>query len=323
MVGISLGDPSGIGPEVVAEALELPRVRRALTPVVFGDAGVFDAFPVFETFDRVAHPLAECPVRPTAVEVSRLPARTRRPGKPSNEGGRAQYDYVRAAIDAAKEGWVQAICTAPVSKEQISRAGIPFMGHTEVLADAFGVEVLMLMNGPRVRVALATNHLPLASVPGSLSVEKLAAQLALLSKSLRPRLGRAPKIGVCGLNPHAGEGGLLGREEVEIISPAISRARASGVKVEGPLPADGLFAKADRMPYDAVLAMYHDQGLVAAKALDFELTVNVTLGLPVPRTSPDHGTAYDIAGKGVASAAPMVQALLEAAALIPRRRAQL
>lgn len=317
MVGISLGDPSGIGPEVVAEALGTPHVRRALTPVVFGDACVFEAFPQLASLEEAEWPLGHKPARPTRIEISRLPARDRRPGKPTLAGGRAQYDYFRAAIDAARDGWIDAICTAPVSKEQISRAGIPFMGHTEVLAEAFGCEVLMLMDGPRVRVALATNHLPLAKVPGALSVERLAAQLKLLSDALRPVLGgRAPRIGVCGLNPHAGEGGLLGHEEMEIICPAIARARRARVQVEGPLAADGLFAKADKMPYDAVLAMYHDQGLVAAKALDFELTTNVTLGLPLPRTSPDHGTAYDIAGKGTASAAPMAEALVKAAKLV-------
>jgi 4-hydroxythreonine-4-phosphate dehydrogenase len=323
LVGISLGDPSGIGPEVVARALALPRVLRALTPVVFGDRGALEAVAASlgaRTLKLAAasHPLAARPSRPTLVEVSALPARLRRPGKPTAEGGRAQLDYVRAAIAAGRAGRVDALCTAPVSKEQISRAGIPFMGHTEVLAEAFGCEVLMLMAGPRVRVALATNHLPLAEVPAALSTEKLAAQIALLARGVRPLCSgrRAVRLAVCGLNPHAGEGGLLGREEVEIIAPAVALARSRGVRVEGPLPADGLFARAvEGMAYDAVLAMFHDQGLVVAKALDFAETVNVTLGLPLPRTSPDHGTAYDLAGKGRASPAPMVAALQLAAQL--------
>jgi 4-hydroxythreonine-4-phosphate dehydrogenase len=307
-----VGDPSGIGPEVTAKALADARVRRRVLPVVFGDA---HALGVGRGWQRAAHPLQRRPDAPTLVEVSALSERHRRPGKPSSEGGRAQYQYIVAAIDAAKAGRVDALCTAPVSKEQISRAGIPFMGHTEVLAEAFGREVLMLMDGPRVRVALATNHVPVARVPELLRVEKLVEQLTLLSRSLSPLIGRKPRIAVCGLNPHAGEGGLLGREDVEVIRPAVEKARARGVRVEGPLPADGLFAMAGRMPYDAVLAMFHDQGLVAVKALDFEKTVNVTLGLPVPRTSPDHGVAYDIAGKDRASAAPMISALLEAAEL--------
>jgi 4-hydroxythreonine-4-phosphate dehydrogenase len=222
---------------------------------------------------------------------------------------------VLALVEAAKQGHVDALCTAPVSKEQILRSGVHFRGHTELLGEAFGCEVMMLMDGPRVRVALATNHLPIAELSGALDGGRLVSQLQLLSRSLRPIVGRNPRIAVCGLNPHAGEGGLLGREEVEIIAPAIARARAEGVDCTGPLAADGLFAKAGRMPFDATLAMFHDQGLVAAKALDFERTVNVTLGLPVPRTSPDHGVAYSVAGKGKASAKPMVAALLKAAAL--------
>jgi 4-hydroxy-L-threonine phosphate dehydrogenase PdxA len=179
--------------------------------------------------------------------------------------------------------------------------------------------VLMLMDGPRVRVALATNHVPLADVPRLLTVERLVAQLRLLSTSLAPMVGHAPRIGVLGFNPHAGEGGLLGREEVDVITPAIKLARRQRVDAHGPLAADGLFAHVEHFPYDVVLAMYHDQGLIPAKALDFERTVNVTLGLPVPRTSPDHGTAYSLAGTGKASRVPMVEALLKAAQLARAR----
>jgi 4-hydroxythreonine-4-phosphate dehydrogenase len=319
VVGISAGDPSGIGPEVIEKALRDGRVRRRIVPVVFGDARALGAR---RGWERAAHPLGHRPVIPTLVEVTALADRHRRPGRPTLEGGRAQYAYLTAAIDAARAGHAEALCTAPVSKEQISRAGIPFMGHTEVLAEAFGREVLMLMDGPRVRVALATNHVPIARVSELLSAPKLVDQIALLSSSLARVLGRKPRIAVCGLNPHAGEGGLLGREDVEVIRPAVEQARALGFRVEGPLAADGLFARVSRLPYDAVLAMFHDQGLVAVKALDFERTVNVTLGLPVPRTSPDHGVAYDIAGSGRASARPMIAALLEAAELAgtPRSR---
>jgi len=317
LVGISLGDVSGIGPEVTAAALALPSVRRALVPVVFGDGPTLERFPVFRRHARVAPGALTRVDGPTVVEVSHLAQKDRVPGKPSRAGGRAQYAYVLAAIDAMRSGHVDALCTAPVSKEQISRAGIPFMGHTEVLADAFGVEVMMMMDGPRVRIALATNHVAISALPRLLTVERLTAQLKLLSRVLAPVVGRRPRIAVLGLNPHAGEGGLLGREEVEVIGPAIRKARAAKVDAHGPLPSDGLFARPDEVgkTYDAVLAMYHDQGLIPAKALDFERTVNVTLGLPVPRTSPDHGTAYAIAGQGQASCVPMVEALLKAARL--------
>lgn len=312
---------SGVGPEITVAALATTRVRRALLPVIFGDGPTLARFPALASWPRVTPgALGARPSRPTIVEVTRLPERDRVPGRPTRAGGRAQYAFLEAALTAAHAGHLDGICTAPVSKEQISRAGIPFMGHTEVLAASFGREVLMLMDGPRLRVALATNHVPLAAVPKALSTPRLVAQLSLLSRSLEPTLGRLPRLAVCGLNPHAGEGGLLGREEVDVVTPAIRRARRAGLDVTGPLPADGLFALAARAPrggfaYDAVLALFHDQGLVAAKVLDFEETVNVTLGLPLPRTSPDHGTAYDLAGTGRASAVPMRTALLRCAAL--------
>jgi 4-hydroxythreonine-4-phosphate dehydrogenase len=301
-VGISLGDPSGIGQEVTLGALRLRAVRAALTPVLFGDASLPDG--------------------PWEVRaISALPARDRRPGHPTRAGGLAQYAYVTAAIEAAREGEVDALCTAPVSKEAITRAGVHFVGHTEVLAEAFDRQVLMLMDGPRLKVALATNHVPLAQVASRLSTRGLVSQLELLSSSLRPVLGRRPRIAVCGLNPHAGDGGVLGTEDARVIAPAVRQARRRGLDVHGPLPADGLFAKAQGgFPYDVALAMFHDQGLVATKTLDFERTVNVTLGLPVPRTSPDHGVAYDLAGKGKADVTPMATALLHAAKLARARR---
>ncbi|MCP3065470.1 4-hydroxythreonine-4-phosphate dehydrogenase PdxA [Myxococcus sp. K38C18041901] len=317
LVGISLGDVSGIGPEVTAGALARPAVRRALIPVIFGDGPTLERFPLFRRYARVELAALGRVESPTVVEVTRLNEAERVPGKPSRVGGRAQFAFITRAIEAMRDGHMDALCTAPVSKEQISRAGIPFMGHTEVLAEAFGADVLMMMDGPRVRIALATNHVPLSALSSLLTVEKLVAQLKLLSRSLEPVVGHKPRIAVLGLNPHAGEGGLLGREEVEVIGPAIRRARAAKVDAHGPIPSDGLFARPDDIAgrYDAVLAMYHDQGLIPAKALDFERTVNVTLGLPVPRTSPDHGTAYAIAGKGEASCVPMVEALLKAAQL--------
>ena len=292
VVAICAGCPSGVGPEVTLAALKNPQVRRLLTPLVFGDASLGRTLP-----------------RGVLWPVTRLAARDRRPGHPTRATGLAQLAYIEAAVEAVKDGRAQALCTAPVSKGVITRAGVPFMGHTELLAERFGCEVLMLLDGPRLKVALATNHLPLSKVPRALKTAKLVEQLKLLSSSL----GGHPRLAVCGLNPHAGEGGALGREELDIIGPAIARARRAGVDCHGPFAADGLFARVGpKFGFDAVLAMFHDQGLVAAKALDFDVTVNVTLGLPVVRTSPDHGTAYDIAGKGIADPAPMVAALIRA-----------
>ena len=294
VVAISAGCPSGVGPEVTAAALQRREVRRRLTPLVFGDASLASRLP------------------PGVLEpVTNLAAKDRKPGHPTRASGLAQLAYIEAAVGAVKAGRAQALCTAPVSKGVITRAGVPFMGHTELLAERFGCEVLMLLDGPRLKVALATNHLPISRVPGALKTPHLVEQLKLLSSSL----GGRPRLAVCGLNPHAGEGWALGREELEIIGPAIARARRAGVDCHGPFAADGLFARVGPgFGFDAVLAMFHDQGLVAAKALDFDLTVNVTLGLPVVRTSPDHGTAYDIAGKGRADPAPMIAALIRAVA---------
>lgn len=280
-------------------ALERPKVRRALVPLVFGDASLAKWLP-----------------ESSLVVVSQLAASKRRAGKPSSDAGRAQLAYVTAAIESAKSGRVQAMCTAPVSKEAITKSGAPFAGHTELLAESFGVEVVMLMDGPRLRVALATNHLPLRRVPKVLSIEGLLKTLRIVSRGLAGQLGRRPRVAVCGLNPHASDGGVMGDEEARVIAPAIARARREGIDALGPFAADGLFAKVARgFPYDVAVAMFHDQGLVATKTLDFERTVNVTLGLPVPRTSPDHGVAYDIAGKGRADPQPMVEALMKAAAL--------
>lgn len=298
-VGISLGCPSGIGAEITAKALARPEVLRALTPIVFGDAAFQHLFARTTQF----------------VALSRLNAAQRRPGKPSAAGARASLLYLDTLIDWAKQKQVDALCTAPLSKEEITQAGVFFMGHTERLAEAFSVNVLMLMDGPKLKVALATNHLPLAQVPKALTVDRLTQQLQLLSTGLTPLLQKKPLLAVCGLNPHAGEGGLLGREEIDIIQPAIRRARALKVKVHGPFPADGLLSQYASFPYDAVLAMFHDQALSVVKALDFRHTVNVTLGLPVPRTSPDHGVAYGLAGKNCADDIPMVSALLKAAQL--------
>jgi len=294
-VGISLGDPSGIGAEVTLKALENSKVKRALTPVLFGDASV-----------RTKHELRV---------VSQLAASDRKPGKPTKLGGLAQLAYVNAAIASAKAGDIDALCTAPVSKEAISKAGVPFSGHTELLAESFGVEVMMLMKGPKLSVALATNHLPLREVAGALTTERLVKQLSHLSNGWAALVGKKPRIAVCGVNPHAGDGGVLGDEEIRVIAPAIAQARRNGVNAVGPFAADGLFASA-AAGFDVALAMFHDQGLVATKTLDFTRTVNVTVGLPVPRTSPDHGVAYDIAGKNRADETPMVSALLDAASFV-------
>lgn len=315
-VAISLGDPSGIGPEVTARALAEPALRKALQPLVYGDdrvwaracrvAGVADRLP------RVA-PGDALPRGGALVTVTRLRASQARPGKPDRAGARAQLAYLVAATDAVAAGQAQALCTAPLSKAQVNAAGLSFTGHTEYLAERFGRRVLMMLAGARLRVVLATTHLPLREVPAALTTAQLTRDLELLARELGRFGVRRPRIAVCGLNPHAGEQGHLGHEEQRIIAPAIARARRAGVRAEGPFPADSLFPRAVDGGTDAVFAMFHDQGLVALKLLHFHDGVNVTLGLPFLRTSPDHGVAYDLAGSGKANAESMATALRWAA----------
>lgn len=296
-----MGDPLGIGPEVVALALAELRVRVALDPVVFGDRA---------TLERAA---ARCGVTFEArlVQVGTLPE------KPSPaEAGAAALEYVERAARTAIAREARALCTAPLSKERVALRAAGFVGHTEHLAKMASARTAMMMAGPRLRVALATTHLSLAEVPRRISSEQIAFVTGLAARELRERFAVArPRVAVCGLNPHAGERGLFGDEESRIVAPAIESARRAGVDASGPWPADGIFPRAARGEFDAVVALYHDQGLVPAKLLDFSETVNVTLGLPFVRTSPDHGTADDIAWQGRADPTPMISALLLAARL--------
>jgi len=217
-------------------------------------------------------------------------------GRSSLEGGRAQAAYLRRAVEFAKKGAVRALVTLPINKESVRRAGFNFPGHTEFLAHSFGVKnFAMMLANEQLKVALATTHLPLSAVPSSITKEAILEKLKLLARYFPNQ-----KVAVCGLNPHAGEGGLFGTEESEVIGPAVEEARRLGIPAYGPFPADTLFPKVLKGEFGPVLAMYHDQGLIPVKLLGFGRTVNVTLGLPVVRTSVDHGTAYDIAGKGVA-----------------------
>jgi 4-hydroxythreonine-4-phosphate dehydrogenase len=314
-IAVSLGDPSGIGPEVTARALA--SVWGALSPVVYGDAAVWRraCAAVGET-DPLVHvkPGQPLPAVPCLVETTALGPLEGLPGHPDAAGARAQLAFLTAAVEAVERGECEALCTAPLSKAQVASTGLSFSGHTEFLAERAGRRVLMMLAGKTLRVALATTHLPIAKVPAALETGRLADDLVLLSNELaRWGVVRA-RIAVCGLNPHAGEDGLLGTEERDVIRPAVVRAQGLGVRAEGPFAADSLFPKVMQGGrYDAVYAMFHDQGLVALKLVHFWDGVNVTLGLPYRRTSPDHGVAYDIAGQGKADARSMVEALRWAA----------
>ena len=317
MIGVTLGDPAGIGPEVTAWALAHARRELLQHVIVFGDSAILArgaaAMGVSELLGQVA-----CEGDAAWGVVA---------GIPSEAAGAAQVSWLEAAVAAARAGRVDALVTAPISKTWARRAGFAFPGHTELLAQRFGArEVAMTFVGPRLVVALATVHLPLAQVAGALSIERIVAVGELLAASLARDLARKPpvRIGVVGLNPHAGEGGMLGGEEIAVIAPAVAELarRLDGVAVmSGPLVPDAAFRMAADGGVDGLVAMYHDQALIPVKLLDFEEAVNVTLGLPIVRTSPDHGTAYDLAGSGRARPASMAAALALAARMRAARAA--
>ncbi len=281
-VAITTGDPAGIGPEIAARAAADDRVLAACEPIVYSP--------------------------PSSVAVTA--------GLLSAAAGRAAYDLIVRAVEDASRGVVDAIATAPINKEALRLAGLPWNGHTDLLAHLTGApHVAMMFESDALRVVLATVHVPLVDVSRTLTRTVLENTITLTAREL-PRFGIAtPRIAVAGLNPHAGEHGLFGREEQDVFEPVIASCRRAGIDVTGPVPGDTVFVRAHRGEFDVVVACYHDQGLIPVKLLAFGQAVNVTLGLPIVRTSVDHGTAFDIAGRGVADPQSMIAAVLLAARL--------
>ncbi len=304
-VGITVGDPAGIGPEVVSAALRAGGLPEAVF-TVYGDV---------EAVERAGGLPAGSVLRP--FQSARV-----QPGKPDPAAAAGVVESIRHAARDCLEQRLDAMATAPISKEVMGEAGFSFPGHTELLAEVAGRgQAVMLLVGGSLRVALATIHLPLREVAAQITRPHLERVLAVIDTDLRLRVAIArPRIAVCGLNPHAGEGGRFGDEESREIAPAVAAARAAGIGVEGPLSADSLFHLAAEGRFDAVLAMYHDQGLGPLKLHAFGRAVNVTLGLPLIRTSVDHGTAFDIVGRGCADAGSMGQAIRLAAELAQNSR---
>ena len=328
LIAVTLGDPAGIGPEVVLKALASDEVLAACRPVVFGhDAALREAaarlamtagWTVVDSLDDIA--AQDAPA--LLYDLGGAPIEQLFGSRPTAEGGAASLRYVEAAIEAAQQGLVDAIATAPIDKRAIALAGSPFAGHTDLLADACGGgdHVMMLAGGP-LRVALVTHHIRLADVPDAVSTEGIVACGRITDAALRRDFGIAePRLAVCGLNPHASDGSRFGDEELRVIEPAIVELRAMGIQTRGPIPPDTCFLLAARGEFDAVIAMYHDQGLIPLKLLAFDTAVNLTLGLPIIRTSADHGTAYDIAGQGLASPNSMIAAIRMAADIVRARR---
>lgn len=313
-LAITLGDPNGIGPEVVLKALAAPAVREVCEPVVVGRPEVLARHAA-----RLGLPPWDGPVEP-AGEVG--PWSEDDLGRPTAAGGALALAAVARACDLCLAGDVEGMVTAPIHKAALHLAGHRVPGHTEFIAARAGSEPLMLMVADTLRVALVTTHVPLRAVPDLVTADALRAKLRLLDAALRRDFGvPAPRLAVLGLNPHAGDEGVLGTEEQTVFAPALAAARAEGLHVTGPHPADAFFGRRADRAHDAVLAPYHDQGLVAFKTLAQGRGVNVTAGLPLVRTSPDHGTAFDIAGRGEADPSSFVEAVRLAAAIARARRA--
>jgi 4-hydroxythreonine-4-phosphate dehydrogenase len=284
-IAITVGDPAGIGPEIAQKTAADARVLDVCEPILYAP--------------------------PEGVRVE--------PGIVSATAGRAAYDIICAAVRDAQAQRVDGIATAPVSKLAFARAGLPWKGHTDLLAELTGTShVAMMFWSEPLKVILATVHVALADVPRFLTRDLLDQVIELTAREL-PRFGmQAPKLALAGLNPHAGEEGVIGTEEQRVLRPAVEAAQARGINIQGPFPGDTIFVRASRGEFDAVIACFHDQGLIPVKLLAFGSAVNVTLGLPIVRTSVDHGTAFDIAGKGVADPSSMIAATLLAARLARR-----
>ncbi len=316
-IAITMGDPAGIGPELVLRAVTDRGLLNVAEPVIYGDRGVFEL-----VSKKLGLPM---PGPDIFNNITSMPTTHLTPGRPNKDGGRVMITCIERAVLDALAGKVSAVVTAPINKETAHLAGFTFPGHTEFIAHLSGdMAPVMMLCGPGpadLKVALVTTHVSMRELPGLITKESVFHTLKVTADSLKTRFGISnPSIAVAGLNPHAGEGGIFGDEEEKIITPAIERARAEGFNITGPVPPDTVFYRAVRKKeFNAVVCMYHDQGLGPLKLLHFDDGINVTLGLPVIRTSPDHGTAYDIAWKGVANPLSLVSAI-EMAAMMVRNR---
>jgi len=339
VIAITMGDPAGIGPEVTAKAVSQKAVWDCCRPLVVGDAGVLakaaalvgDALApriagalapriagalAFRSISRASEARFD-PSMPDVLDLGNVDLALLRPGRVSAAAGRASVDYVERAVELAQAGQAEAIATGPINKAALKAAGIPYIGHTELLAALLGEErVTTMLATDGLRVVHVTRHVSLAEVAALITRERVLETIRLTHIGMRQMGIPRPRLAVAGLNPHGGDDGLMGREEIDAIGPAVEAARAQGIEAVGPIPADSVFFRAIRGEFDAVVAMYHDQGHIPIKTHGFERSITVTLGLPIVRTSVDHGTAFDIAWKGLASEESMVEAIRLAAQLV-------
>lgn len=332
-IAMTMGDPAGVGPQIAWRAWNALRSDPRLSFFVIGGEHALkrgaEAAGLHPAIQRIESPEAAKAAFPLGLPILSIECPTVLPGKPDRESAPAIVRSIRLATELVRSGRASAVVTNPISKALLYASGFPHPGHTEFLASLASepgqpaVHPVMLLVGGGLRVALATIHIPLASVPGSLSTPLLVETGRILDRALRTDFGiPSPRIGMCGLNPHAGEAGEIGREEIEVVNPASEILRQDGVDVSNARPGDVVFHEALSGSFDAVLALYHDQGLIPVKTLDLWGGVNVTLGLPFVRTSPDHGTAYDAAAQGAGRAESLIAAVRLAAEMSARRHAQ-
>ncbi len=326
-VGITMGDPAGVGPEIIVKALADSTLYASCRPVVLGDEEALSSA-IRRLKKELSLHMIKKPLEAGSVSgeidliaLSKLRQSDIEPGKPTVQGGKAMVHYVVRAVEMCQRGELGAMVTCPISKALMHRAGHHYEGHTELIAKLTCTpDHVMMLAGPRLRVSLVTIHCPLKDVPSRLDVGLVHRTIAVTARALQRDLGlERPRLAVAALNPHAGESGLFGIEDEKIIRPAVQMARDEGYVVAGPLPSDTVFYRAANGQFEAVVAMYHDQGLIPLKLLHFSDAINVTLGLPIIRTSVDHGTAYDIAGTGKADPSSLKAAIRMAATMVKNR----
>jgi 4-hydroxythreonine-4-phosphate dehydrogenase len=313
-LAITMGDPGGVGPEIIIKALNSSEVRNHCYPLVIGDAHIMEeALSLLKLPRRLRIIKSPEESMPSAKTIELINTRVIKKfikNKPTAEGGRACVSYIKKAVELVLNKQVDGIVTAPLSKEALKRAGFTWPGHTEMLADLTNTkDYAMMLIGEPLRVILVTIHTALKNVPDLITKQRLLNTIRLAKKACDMLGIKNPRIAITGLNPHAGEKGIFGDEEIKKIIPAVKDATKEGIPVSGPYPPDTVFYKAFKGEIDIVVCMYHDQGLIPLKMIAFDKGVNVTVGLPFIRTSPDHGTAYDIAWKGVANPSSMIEAI--------------
>ncbi|MEK3732599.1 MULTISPECIES: 4-hydroxythreonine-4-phosphate dehydrogenase PdxA [Paenibacillus] len=327
VIGITMGDAAGVGPEIILKSLSYEEMYQISNPLVIGDRKILERAKAFvgselnietitvDQLDQVSYQQGTVHVLDLDLLPADLPV-----GQVSAEAGHAAFKYLETAITLAKDNKIQAICTAPLNKEALHKGGHKYPGHTEILADLTGTQDFsMMLSAPNLKVIHVTTHVGLIDAVKMIHPERVYHVIKLAHDTLQKAGIQQPKIAVCGINPHAGENGLFGYgEEEEKVIPGVEKAQSEGINVVGPLPADTLFFRTVRGDFDIVVAMYHDQGHGPVKVLGLDAGVNITVGLPIIRTSVDHGTAFDIAGKGIADEKSLMEALRQAAELAPK-----